>query len=140
MGKAFFIGPEQTKKLSALRELAIQNPIDVRAVLELVKTPEGLDQHLTRMENLTVEIPIGYTVTFSIDLGHPIGTCRHMSMSSSTKGSVPIPEAIWMVAKELGFTGDIIFEGCTIYLEKTPGRKEAINIIQSVDIYYEGKG
>lgn len=69
-----------------------------------------------------------HAVTFSIETGHPIGTARHMSMSSPAAGRVPIPEAVWMAAAELGFTGSI--EQCMTWPEQLQGHGVAINVVQ----------
>jgi hypothetical protein len=127
------IGPHEKAALAELRQLAVQHPIDMRALMSRIHTPDGKRAHMDQMNSQTIDIPTVYLVTFSIEHGHPIGACRHMSMSSTRNGKVPVPQAIWMVAEELGFVGGL--ELCEVYkedLQRGPGRAIAINVIQPI--------
>jgi len=129
------IGAAQKAALAGLRtKAATEPPIDMRGLAEWLKDPAHKRAHMKHMDELTVEIPIGFLVTFSIEVGHPAGAARHMSMSSPVRGRTPTPEAVWMVAEELGFTGSI--EQCTIWLEdlqrgpRHDDRAKAVNVVQ----------
>ena len=81
------------------------------------------------MAALTIYLPISYTVTFSVESGHPAGLCRHLSMSGARRsGKAPTPEAIWMVAELLGFQGTL--KACTQWMEDIGDGDKAVNIIQ----------
>jgi hypothetical protein len=139
MPTPLWIGPEQRAALAALRELALAHPVEMRQVLELLKTRAGKAQHMRQMDKQSVEIPFGFLVTFSIELGHPAGTCRHMSMSAPNPERVPSPEGVWMVAELLGFVGDGIEDGtCTVWLEDLK-QGRAVNLVQPVDIGAMGR-
>src|SRR4249919_1156428 len=101
------LGAAQKAALEVLRLHARANPIDVLAVRERVKTPAGHAAHIERMQMFTVSIPTAFVVTYSVETGHPCGTCRHLSMSSTRHGRTPTPEAVWMLAQALGFQGDL---------------------------------
>ena len=127
------IGEAQIRALAKLRQVASDNPLNMPAVVERLKTPQGKEAHMRQMDDQSVQIPIGFLVTFSIEVGHPIGTCRHMSMSSPRAGRLPTQEAVWMVAEHLGFVTGV--EACRIWLEDlqrdAAGRKaQAVNLVQ----------
>lgn len=126
------MGKAQLEQLTKLREYAAANPVDMHAVLELMKTPEGKVAHKRQMTAQSIEIPVGFVVTLSIETGHPAGVCRHMSMSSPKRGRVPTQEAVQMVATALGFVGDIM--QCQIWLEDLEGREKAVNVVQPVSV------
>lgn len=126
------IGPAESASLEALRKLAAARPVDIRRLVEEIKTPEGKAAHKHRMSEQTVLIPLDFAVTFSIETGHPIGTCQHMSMSTGKRGRVPTPEALWMVAEALGFVMGL--DTCTVWLEDLKGHGQAVNLVQPLSI------
>lgn len=131
IGTPLIIGDEQRAALAKLRELAAANPIDMPKLMERIKLPKPKAQHMAQMTAQTVGIPMDYMVTFSIEHGHPAGTCRHMSMSVGKKGRVPNQHAVWMVAEELGFVGGI--EACMCWLEDLKGHGQAVNVVQPIN-------
>ncbi len=118
-------------RLRELYALAEAHPVDMLALQRNIKTEFGKAFHMLNMTRQTITIPLGFMVTFSIETGHPCGTARHMSMSVSHEGRVPHPEAVWMVAQELGFTGTIL--DCVIWTEPLQGHGVAINLSQEFD-------
>lgn len=130
MPTPLLIGFKEKEALDLLRQLAAEHPVDMLAVMERVKTPDGKAAHLRRMTRQTIEIPFGFMVTFSIETNHPCGTCRHMSMSSPREGRLPTPEALRMIMVQLGFVSDL--EQCTVWKEDLEGHGEAINVVEPV--------
>jgi hypothetical protein len=118
---ALIIDAWHKTRLEALRALAEDNPVDMKTLTAQLETPEGKARHMEHMSGQTLAIPAAFLVTFSIETGHPCGTCRHMSMSVQTEGRLPNEYAVWMVAELLGFTGDI--SECVGWIEN--GRKAA---------------
>lgn len=133
---ALFIGPHERAKLAAVREVANANPVDMRTLPDRLNTPDGKAAHKAQMTAQSVDIPATYLVTFSVENGHPVGTCRHMSMSTSRKGRLPNPPAVWMVAELLGFVGDLL--ACSVWIEDLQGHGEAINVVQPLLIDAQG--
>jgi hypothetical protein len=130
-GSALIIGEHEKAALAELRRLAAENPVNVVGLFERIQTPDGKRAHMAQMDAQTVDLPMTYLVTFSIENGHPIGTCRHMSMSSTRKGRAPNQYAVWMVAEELGFV--VGLETCTVWtenLQRGAERAIAINVVQ----------
>lgn len=136
MTTPLLIGPEERKKLVALRELAAAHPVDMPALMRRLETPAGKAAHKRQMTKQSVAIPADFLVTFSIETGHPAGTCRHLSMSVGREGRVPSPEAIAMVAAELGFVGAL--ETQIIWLEELQGHGKAVNVVQPLSIQAGG--
>jgi hypothetical protein len=126
------ITPEVTAALHRLREAASRHPIDMPARLTAIETPEGMHRHRQQMTAQTIEIPgpWPFFVTFSMETGHPVGICRHLSMSIARAGRVPNEVAVWMIAEQLGFTGGL--DACQAWKEELPDDGLAINLIQPV--------
>lgn len=136
IGAPLAFGEPQRAALRELRELAARHPIDILKLMEVINTPAGKRKHMDQMTEQSVEIPFGYLVAFSIEERHPCGTCRHMSMSSAKKGRVPTPEAVWMIAEELGFNGGL--SACAVWNEDLQRGKDqrnvAINVVQPISV------
>jgi hypothetical protein len=128
------ITPEVLADLHKLRDVAARKPVSIPELMRVIKTPRGERMHRERMTAQTVLIPgpWEFFVTFSIETGHPSGTCRHMSMSIMRDKRVPHPAAIWMVAAELGFSGGL--EACKVWPEDLSDRGVAINLIQPLSV------
>jgi len=129
IGLPFILGPLERELLHRLRELAAKHPVDMPPLRERLKTRRGKREHMKRMTAQTVFLPFGFAATLSIETNHPGGrTARHMSMSSPVEGRLPIPEAVWMVAVELGFTGSLE-DDCFVWIEKLR-QGDAVNVVQ----------
>jgi hypothetical protein len=124
------LGESQRADLARLRQQAASEPVDVLAVLKQCKSPQGRAEHLKRMEAFTIPIPTSFMVTFSVENGHPPGPCRHLSMSVLRRERVPTPEAVWMIAEELGFQGGL--ERCAVWQEDIGQGDVAINVVQPI--------
>lgn len=133
------LGQTQRADLLALRSRAAARPIDMPARVQQIATPDGMAAHRRQMDDQTVEIPIAYLVTFSIETGHPAGPSRHLSMSSGRKGRTPTPEALWLIAEALGFAGGLA--ACHVWpeaLSHDDGRTTAINVVQPLSVIDQG--
>lgn len=127
-GTPLILGPAELAELAALRDLAARHPVDMKVLMEALKHRAGKAAHKHQMTSQSVPLPTDYLVTFSIETGHPVGACRHMSMSVGKKGRLPNPHAMWMVAEQLGFIGGL--EACMHWLETLEGHGEAVNLVQ----------
>ena len=127
------IGPAELAALAALRERAAARPVDMPRLTEDIKTTAGKARHKAQMTAQSVSIPLDFLVTFSIETDHPIGTCRHMSMSTGKTGRVPSPEAAWLVAGTLGFVGSLD-DCCGVWVEELAGHGKAINLVQPLSM------
>ena len=130
MSTPLLIGQQERGDLQRLRELAASHPVDMQTITARLATPDGKAAHMNQMTAQSVAIPIGFLVTFSIETGHPCGTCRHMSVSTSAPGRVPSPVGVWMLAQHLGFVGGL--EDCTHWIEELRGHGRAVNVVQEL--------
>jgi hypothetical protein len=121
------------RNLRSLRQTAEASPMSVFAIAELVETPEGEAFYRKQLSKLTVKIPgaFDYSVTFSVEAGHPAGPCRHMSMSVNRPGRKPNSLAVMMVAEEFGFTGSL--DEWIVWDEPLDDRRAAVNIVQPLN-------
>lgn len=129
-GTPFLIGADERETLKKLREAAAASPVDVGGLKTKIASRAGMAAYVRQMTAQTVYLPFNYAVAFSIETGHPCGTARHMSMSSPVAGRLPRPEAVWMAAEALGFTGKI--EDCAVWLEDLKGHGHAVNLAQPI--------
>lgn len=126
------IGAKQKQAIRAVCALAEANPIDMLQRIEQLQTEVGKIAHMAQMTGQTIELPTAFLVTYSVELGHPAGKCRHLSVSIEREGRVPSPEGVWIIAQEFGFTGQI--KDCArIWLEKVEGGGDAVNLLQAVE-------
>lgn len=124
------IGAAEKAQLQQLRELAARYPVEMPGLLARIETVAGKRRHMRQMNRQTIQLPVLFFVTFSIETGRPCGVARHMSMSVKREGRAPVPEAVWMAAEELGFTGSL--EACTVWLETLSDGGIAVNVVQPV--------
>ena len=129
------ITAEITAALRALAELAEQHPVDMTKLARTIRTPHGEQKHRAQMteQSLVIPGPWNFFVTFSIETGHPAGTCRHMSMSIMRLGRVPSPDGVWMVAEILGFRGRL--STCVVWQEELRDGGVAVNLVQQRDLH-----
>jgi hypothetical protein len=102
---ALLLGPAEQEALRRIRERAAGRPVDMLALPGQMESEQGRAAHRAQMTSQTVEIPVHYIVTYSVETGHPYGPCRHMSMSAPRAGRIPNPPGVLVVAEELGFVG-----------------------------------
>lgn len=126
----FVLSSEVTDQIKALVELAEACPVNMIGLLERLQDPEQKKHHMAQMTRQTIEIPIGYLVTFSIEHGHPCGNCRHISISG--RDGLPPVTVAWMIAKEFGFWGRIPEDCAGIWPEQLQGHGTAMNIVQQL--------
>jgi hypothetical protein len=103
--------------------------------------PVVKERHSKQMTKQSVMVPVDFVVTFSIETHHPSGTARHMSMSVPERDRRPSPEAVWMVAQELGFEGGETwqegFRTCHLYEEQLV-QGASINVVQLIAVQAGG--
>jgi len=131
MDTPLLINPEVRERIMYLLLLAEMHPVQMIGLSERLKIPEVKALHMAHMTKQTILIPLAFMVTFSIELGHPCGTCRHLSMSVQRKDRVPSPPGVWMVAQEFGFWGSL--KSCAVWLEDLAGHGKAVNLVQPVE-------
>ena len=133
IGTPLIIDEEVRSQIRALIEISEANPVDIVGLTKRLEDPEAKKFHTEQMTRQTITVPLTYMVTYSIELGHPCGKCRHMSMSVQRQGRVPSEHGLWMVAQELGFWGNL--DDCAgIWKEELQGHGVAVNIVQPYEV------
>lgn len=142
MSAPLIITPAVRADLQDLRIRAALAPVDIPKLVEDLKTPAGYIAHMQHMSTQTTIIPgpFAFVVTFTIETGQKVGTCRHLSVSIDREGRIPSSDAAWMIAQELGFTGTLL--ACQWWPEKTASGRTAVNLLQpvSMDAEYSDVG
>lgn len=126
--RGLMIGEEQRRAIGALRNVASASPVDVQLLLEQMKDPDAKSRHMGKMKAQTIDLPFGFNVTYSVEIGHPAGVCRHLSVAIDRADRLPHPDAVWMIAEEFGFSGG--FAACSVWKEDFQHRGLAINVVQ----------
>lgn len=123
---ALLIGDEERAMIGALRARAAGNPIDpVKAMASAKADPEAFRR---RMASMTIELPIGYFVTYSIER-QPGGLCAHLSVSVARARMMPSTAAVDVIAEAFGM--EALGEGRSkVWIERIDEVTKAVNIIQ----------
>lgn len=133
MGTPFMIDDEAAAKLRALKETAEAHPFteqDMRAIMDRMRA--GHFEPDPRNAAQTIELPFGYTVTFTIEW-QPMGLCRHVSMASPRAGRMPIEMAMQMLIPYLGFQHGADRQSWPEVLSDDRIAHNIIEVIQSED-------
>ena len=133
------ITPALEEGFNRLRLRAVQNPIDMRDFDAM--DAEAIAAHRARLlrQSLVIRAGSDYMVTFSIETGHPVGMCRHVSVSRvrDASQSLPAVQIVWALAQLLGFTGCIC--ECVCFPEQLENGGQAINVVQVVAVDAVGR-
>ncbi len=115
--------------LSEIKEVIAYANEHVYSIDDLKKIVESELPIPGKIEEHCIKIPVNFNCVFSFEM-QKMGKCRHLSVSISEKSRYPAPQAMNLLMKEFGFTGDIenIGEGA-VFMEK---EAEAVNVIQKV--------
>lgn len=129
---ALLIGPKELDAIHALIQKAEGKFVNLAEVSPRLKAgdPVVSRYYQAQMRDQTIEIPTDFFVTYSFEMGHPAGLCRHLSMSMTKKGHVPSMDAVWMIAEKMGFIGSL--KMCTCWFEDLTSGQKAINVVQPV--------
>jgi len=130
--RAVVIGAAERTALAELRRRASARPVDIRTVARTLALPEGRNRHQAAMEAQSTMIPRDFIVTFTIESGHPVGVCRHLTVSTAARDALPCPVAVWTIAEALGFVGGL--HACHGWLETFPLRGAGLNLVQPLRI------
>jgi hypothetical protein len=129
---ALLIGEAERSAIADLvaTATATANVVDVIDLAPRLNTPTGKAAHMAQMSLQTIDLPVAFRVTYSIETGHGCGVCRHMSVSVNRDGRVPGKEAVWMIAEMFGFRDGL--SACAAYIEDLKGHGMAVNVIQPI--------
>jgi hypothetical protein len=135
--RPLLIAAEQRDALERLRIRAAKHPVDIAGLSARLADAVGMMAHKATITSQTLELPVGYLVSFTVETGHPVGTCRHMTLSVMSEDAVPTLEAVGMVAEQLGFVGGV--SCCVVWLEKLQGHGLGVSVVQPVNVGLAGR-
>lgn len=132
MNPPIVLSNDVTDALKIVVSLAERHPVDQIRLRQRLATRNGKRLHSLQLSFQSVVIPgpWPFCVTYTVDTGLAAGRSRHMSMSIKPAGRVPSPEAVWMIAKKLGFRGTLT--ECSVWPETLATGEYAINIVQPI--------
>jgi hypothetical protein len=111
------------EQMATLREYAEAHPQKVGDVFAGFAPPAGdIPDHVLQLAG-------GMRIVFSIELGQPMGPCRHLSVSVDGPGKWPSPEAVGLIGAALGFRPT--FGGGRLWQDH---ENEAVNWVQVRDV------
>ena len=124
---SLLIGPDEKAKIAELRAFAEANPLDPVSVIALAA--ENLDNVRDVMHMYSIDVPIGFHVTYSQE-NQPPGLCHHLSVSIDRADKMPHPETVEMILQEFGM--EPIAQSINVWIEDVDDVTKAINIAQLV--------
>lgn len=133
--RPLLVGPELREQINALVRHAEAHPFDqTHREADVTERPDNMDE-IARP--FTMQIPVGYQVTFTIEI-QKAGRFRHISVSVETPGGLPSQEAVEAVAELFGM-GKIDFDSVqtwsdlTFWLEDFAPGHQAVNVVQLIE-------
>jgi hypothetical protein len=127
---ALIIGDEQRAMIGSLRARMAANPIDPAEAMAQAKADPAA--YRRRMGAFTIELPVGYVVTYSVERqpeAPPPGLCAHISISVTRARLMPSIEAVDMILAEFGMAA-VQSGKSKIWVETIDERTKAVNVIQ----------
>ena len=133
--RPLLIDQKAKEDIAKVVEYAFANKIETETLKKMVdeKAPPVGD-----LPGYSCHIFKDFIVVFSIE-NHPMGWCRHMSISVPNNGKVASIEATEMIMEEFGFQTPL--RNCHVRIEETgdPIRPYAVNVIEAMKDYKEVK-
>jgi hypothetical protein len=120
------IGAVQKQQIATLRALAAENVMDTEAM----KTAAAKDIAAYRqmMTDLSVELPVGFLVTYSHERCEPFGVMQHISITVDAPNRSPHPAAVNMILAEFGMQP--FDQSLSVWIEHVSKTEKAINVVQ----------
>lgn len=135
--RALIISPAVEDEIAAIKKYAEQHPIDPeKAIAHSKRDRAGFKR---RMDAYTMFIPVGYQVTYSLEI-QPPGLLRHISVSVSDRKTLPHPAAMTIICEAFGMGNlQAALDGtgpslnlAKIWVEDFDNGHQAVNILQFV--------
>lgn len=126
---ALVIGETQRKQIADLVAVATANPLDARRVK--AAADRDLVAYRDMMATLTLELPIGFLVTYTHEQQPQAGLCHHISISVRRPKKMPSPEAVQVILMEFGMRPLEDRQG-GFWIEDIDPVTSAVNVVQPV--------
>lgn len=124
---ALLIGAEERQKIAELRAFAAANVQDAKHVMDTTREPAAEAAHRDMMDMHSIELPVGYHVTYSHER-QPPGLCVHISISVDRPNKMPHPAAVETILEAFGMQP--IKGSPGIWIEDINAVTKALNIVQ----------
>lgn len=130
---ALIIGPDEKALIAALIEKAGKQPMDYETVKKLAEARERMGGENPINDDSTIELPVGYRVTYTHEMQRRDVECRHISVSllGARAGRGPHPAAVETIMNEFKFKGFI--GTCAMWTTLLPSGRLAIEALEPVD-------
>jgi hypothetical protein len=131
--RPLLIDQKAKKDIAKVVEYAFANKIETETLQKMV---DGEASAVGDLPGYSCHLFKDFRVVFSIE-HHPMGWCRHMSISVPSDTKMPSIEATQMIMEEFDFQTPI--RNCHVQIEETGDtiRPRAINIIEAMKDYKE---
>jgi hypothetical protein len=123
------IGEAQRRLIAELKAFAAANPQD--AISAKTVADRDMAAYRDMMSTLTLELPVGFVVTYTHEMQPKAGLCHHISISVRRPKKVPHPEAVQMILNEFGMRPLDDAPG-GVWVEEIDPVTKAINVVQPV--------
>jgi hypothetical protein len=124
--KALIIDEHVKQAISQVVQYAEEHPVTIDEVLDMYN---GQEVPVGESEQHVCFIPMDYRAVFSIEDQAKFHV-RHLSISVSTPGKLPSPEAVMMLLPLFGFKNSL--QDCMVRLEDFAEGHQAINVWEKI--------
>jgi len=125
---ALIIGETQRQQIAELKAVAAANPQDPLSAQNAAT--RNIRAYRDMMATLSMELPIGYVITYSHDRQPKAGLCHHISISVRRARKMPGTEAVAMILEAFGMRPLEKSDG--LWIEDIDPVTKALNIVQTV--------
>jgi len=106
---------QECDALREMRQKAADKPFHIAMEREASDDPARRKQLQESLDGRAVLLRGGLLAILSIELGHPVGPVRHLSLTNLLSKGTPSPEILWRVAEEVGFVEGL--EACSTWAQ-----------------------
>jgi len=125
---ALIIGEAQRQQIAELKAVAAANPQD--PVSAAAAAARNMRAYRDMMATLSVELPVGYDISYSHEKQPTAGLCHHISISVRRAKKMPGTEAVAMILEAFGMRPMEKSDG--LWIEDINPVTKALNIVQTI--------
>jgi hypothetical protein len=131
--RPLWIGPEQQAAISGLIAKAGRERLPLEDMQRRALRLQRGDK-LPKTYNMpfTIEIPFGFTVTYTVE-EQPQGWTRHLSVAADRPRRAPSPEAADMLMREFGFRAPGVRQIEIKWIEPLGNDRKAVNLVEYIE-------
>jgi hypothetical protein len=131
--RPLWIGPAQTAAIAELVAKAGRERVSLKDMKRRVQQLQrGIPLRKSYNKAFTIEIPIGFTATYTIE-EQPQGWTRHLSVAADRSGRAPHPVAVDMLMREFGFRAAGVRQIEIAWMEWLGNDRQAVNLVEYIE-------